>query len=46
MLEQMVPKHTPLDAHAEVHTRADRNTLEMRRVLADFVDAAGARTAG
>ncbi|HVT42456.1 MAG TPA: aromatic ring-hydroxylating dioxygenase subunit alpha [Acidimicrobiales bacterium] len=29
----------PLDPTAEVHTRADRATLELRRVLADLVDA-------
>jgi vanillate O-demethylase monooxygenase subunit len=27
----------PLDLRAEVHTRADRNTIELRRVLSDFV---------
>lgn len=27
----------PLDLREEVHTRADRNTVELRRVLADFV---------
>jgi len=32
----------PLDPRAEVHTRADRNTLELRRVLADLVSAATA----
>jgi phenylpropionate dioxygenase-like ring-hydroxylating dioxygenase large terminal subunit len=31
----------PLDPQAEVHTRADRTTLELRRVLADLVRAAG-----
>jgi hypothetical protein len=30
----------PLDPRAEVHTRADRSTLELRRVLADLVEAA------
>jgi phenylpropionate dioxygenase-like ring-hydroxylating dioxygenase large terminal subunit len=30
----------PLDPKDEVHTRADRSTLELRRVLADLVDAA------
>jgi phenylpropionate dioxygenase-like ring-hydroxylating dioxygenase large terminal subunit len=30
----------PLDVRAEVHTRADRSTLELRRVLSDLVDAA------
>jgi hypothetical protein len=27
----------PLDLTAEVHTKADRVTVELRRVLADFV---------
>jgi len=27
----------PLDLRTEVHTRADRNTIELRRVLSDFV---------
>jgi vanillate O-demethylase monooxygenase subunit len=40
LLERMVSKATPLDPQAEVHTRADRITLEMRRVLADLVEAA------
>jgi phenylpropionate dioxygenase-like ring-hydroxylating dioxygenase large terminal subunit len=35
----------PLDLLAEVHTRADRNTIELRRVLADLVAAAGAEPA-
>ena len=30
----------PLAPNAEVHTRADRTTLELRRVLADLVGAA------
>ena len=30
----------PLDPAAEVHTRADRTTLELRRMLAELVDAA------
>jgi phenylpropionate dioxygenase-like ring-hydroxylating dioxygenase large terminal subunit len=34
----------PLDATAEVHTRADRATLELRRVLADLVTAAAEET--
>jgi hypothetical protein len=29
-----------LDPTAEVHTRADRTTLELRRVLRDLVGAA------
>jgi vanillate O-demethylase monooxygenase subunit len=28
----------PIDTNAEVHTRADRTTLELRRVLADLLD--------
>jgi vanillate O-demethylase monooxygenase subunit len=31
----------PLDPTAEVHTRADRATLELRRVLGDLVAATG-----
>jgi vanillate O-demethylase monooxygenase subunit len=38
MLEQLRTTATPLDLTAEVHTRADRNTVEMRKVLADLVD--------
>jgi len=30
----------PLDVRVEVHTRADRNTLELRRVLGALVEAA------
>ncbi len=30
----------PLDLRTEVHTRADRNTIELRRVLSDFVETA------
>jgi vanillate O-demethylase monooxygenase subunit len=29
----------PLDLRTEVHTRADRNTMELRRVLAELVAA-------
>ena len=36
----------PLDSTAEVHTRADRTTLELRRMLADLVEAAPAHGAG
>jgi len=32
----------PLDRTAELHTRADRSTLELRRILADLVEATGA----
>jgi phenylpropionate dioxygenase-like ring-hydroxylating dioxygenase large terminal subunit len=40
LLEQLRIKYVPLDLTAEVHTRADRITVEMRRVLLDFVEAA------
>jgi phenylpropionate dioxygenase-like ring-hydroxylating dioxygenase large terminal subunit len=40
LLERLPIKATPLDLQAEVHTRADRITVEMRRVLADLVAAA------
>jgi phenylpropionate dioxygenase-like ring-hydroxylating dioxygenase large terminal subunit len=30
----------PLDPNAELHTRADRSTFELRRLLADLVDTA------
>lgn len=53
MLEKFTTYATPIDLQAEVHTRADRNTVEMRRVLADLVahhhrgaDAAPATTRG
>ena len=32
----------PLELSAEVHTRADKNTVELRRVLADLVAQATA----
>lgn len=37
MLEMLTTKSTPLDPTAEVHTRVDRITLEMRRILSDLV---------
>lgn len=40
LLEQIPEKWTPVDLRDEVHTRADRITLEMRRILADFIVAA------
>jgi phenylpropionate dioxygenase-like ring-hydroxylating dioxygenase large terminal subunit len=40
LLERIVSKAVSLDLQAEVHTRADRITLEMRRVLLDLVRAA------
>ena len=39
LLERMHRKGVPLDVTAEVHTRADRITLEMRRVLGELVAA-------
>ncbi|MEO5899851.1 MAG: aromatic ring-hydroxylating dioxygenase subunit alpha [Ilumatobacteraceae bacterium] len=44
LLERVRSKATPLDLQAEVHTRADRITVEMRRVLRDLVDAADERS--
>jgi phenylpropionate dioxygenase-like ring-hydroxylating dioxygenase large terminal subunit len=35
----------PLDPTVELHTRADRSSVELRRVLADLVRAAGEETA-
>ena len=40
-LQERLPKTMPLQATAEVHTRADRMTLELRRVLADLAATAG-----
>lgn len=37
MLERITDKWTPLDLTAEVHTRADKITVEYRRVLAELV---------
>ena len=37
LLERIRSTALPLDLQAEVHTRADRITLELRRVLADVV---------
>lgn len=36
---QMEVLSMPLDITAEVHTRADKTTVELRRILADFVRA-------
>jgi len=46
LLERIADKSIPLDLQAEVHTRADRITVEMRRVLADLVAAATAEPPG
>jgi len=40
MLERMWRKGVSLDVTADLHTKADRITLEMRRVLAELVAAA------
>jgi hypothetical protein len=33
----------PLDITAEIHTRADKTTVELRRIMSDFVAAAPQR---
>jgi hypothetical protein len=38
--EQYRDRRFPLDLTEEVHIKADRATIELRRILADFVDAA------
>ncbi len=40
LLEQFRSQAVPLDLTEEVHTRADRITLELRRMLGDLVEAA------
>jgi vanillate O-demethylase monooxygenase subunit len=40
MVERLASTAMPLDLPAEVHTRADRNTVELRRVLRDLVTTA------
>jgi phenylpropionate dioxygenase-like ring-hydroxylating dioxygenase large terminal subunit len=37
LLERIRSKATPLDLQTEVHTRADRITVELRRILHDLV---------
>jgi phenylpropionate dioxygenase-like ring-hydroxylating dioxygenase large terminal subunit len=39
LLERLPDKSISLDPQREVHTKADRITLEMRRIMADFVYA-------
>lgn len=41
--ERYKDKRLPLDPTTEVHIKADRATLEMRRILGDLVKAAGVR---
>jgi len=43
MLEQFRTKAVPLDPTAEVHTKADRITLEMRRIMAELVGEANSQ---
>ena len=43
LVERLVDKSIPLDLQREVHTRADRVTVEMRRILGDLVAAVVAR---
>jgi phenylpropionate dioxygenase-like ring-hydroxylating dioxygenase large terminal subunit len=38
--ERYVHKTLPLDLSREVHVKSDRATVELRRILADFVEAA------
>lgn len=40
MQERYRDKRLPLDPAAEVHIRADRATLELRRILADLIRTA------
>jgi phenylpropionate dioxygenase-like ring-hydroxylating dioxygenase large terminal subunit len=46
LLEQFSTRAMPLDLNAELHTKADRHTVEMRRILSDLVDRAGADAGG
>ena len=43
LVERLVDKSIPLDLQREVHTRADRVTVEMRRILGDLVAAVADR---
>ncbi len=43
MLEQLARKALPLDLKRELHTKADRLTVEQRRLLAAFVECANAQ---
>jgi hypothetical protein len=40
--ERYADRRLPLDLTAEVHVRADRMTIELRRILGDLVAAASA----
>jgi vanillate O-demethylase monooxygenase subunit len=39
VIQQQMPSSFPLELTAEVHTKADRVTIELRRFLAEFVSA-------
>lgn len=43
ILDSLQPPEAPLDVSAQVHTPADRYTLEYRRAFVEFVDYAAAR---
>ncbi|MGE0880727.1 MAG: Rieske 2Fe-2S domain-containing protein [Acidimicrobiia bacterium] len=45
LLQRMTNKAMPVDLVDELHTKADRCTVELRRVLSDFVAAASAPAA-
>ena len=44
LLERLHRKAVPLDLTAEFHTKADKITLEMRRVLRELVDRVATET--
>ena len=46
LLQRIQTKAVPLAPTLEYHSRADRITLEMRRMLADLVTAAGGEVSG
>ncbi len=46
LLEKMVVKGIPRELGAELHVRADRSTVELRRMLADLVARDAARLQG
>jgi vanillate O-demethylase monooxygenase subunit len=43
VIQAMMPSTLPLDLTAEVHTKVDRVTIELRRVLADLIQRATPR---
>ncbi len=44
LLERLRRKAVPLDLTTEFHTKADKITLEMRRVLRELVDRVATET--